>query len=251
MTSSNPAPIVLHADQEHDNLRTAVILFSLTLFFLSYWLINAILQLEFWGSLRDYAVSLSCVLGLTLALAVSAGVEILLKRVWHSGRNLTLAENSIHVQDKFTGDQRINLTEELAHLKWHFNLQGYRRGGREKRLPQKWVCLAYQLQQGDTRLIVHSYLPPQKAQIWLENEAVAPKFHQIKPGDVYQSSLGARMGAPARPRITNEVLSSSDGRYWLAERHRWDEGYELTPHDFAIFMDYITRGKSESHRIYD
>jgi hypothetical protein len=246
MTSSNPAPIVLHADQEHDSLRTAVILFLITFFFLSYWLVYAILQLEFWGGLRDYAVSLSCVLGLTLALAISAGVEILLKRVWHSGRNLTLIENSIHVQDKFTGDQLINLTEGLAHLKWHFYLQGYRRGGREKRLSPKWVCLAYQLQQGDTRLIVHSYLPPQKAKVWLENEANTPKFHEIKPGDVYQSSLKARMGAPARPRINNKVLGSSDGRYWLAERHRWDEGFELTPNDFAIFMDYIAREKSES-----
>ena len=246
MTSSNPSSIVLHADQEHDSLRTSVILFLITFFFLSYWLIYAILQLEFWGSLRDYAVSLSCVLGLTLALAVSAGVEVLLKRVWHSGRNLTLDKTSIHIHDKFTGEQLINFTEGLAHLKWHFSLQGYRRGGREKRLSQKWVCLAYQLQQGNTRLIVHSYMPPQKAQIWLKNETVAPKFHEIKPGGLYKSSFSSRLGAPSRPTLSNEILTGSDGRYWLAERHRWDEGFELTPNDFAIFMDYVARGKNES-----
>jgi hypothetical protein len=243
MSTSSSSPIVLHADQEHDSLRTAVILFLITAFFLSYWLVYAILQLEFWGGLRDYAVSLSCVLGLTLALGVSAVAETILKRVWHSGRSLALDKTSIRAHDKLVGEQLIDLTGGVSHLNWHFSLQGYRRGGREKRLSKNWLCLACQLQQGDTRLIVHSYLPPQKANVWLENEAINPSFHEIKPGDVYQSSLTARMGAPARPRISNEVLGSRDGRYWLAERHRWDEGFELIPDDFAIFMDFIAREK--------
>ncbi|MCB9418837.1 MAG: hypothetical protein H6667_03475 [Ardenticatenaceae bacterium] len=240
MSTASSSSIVLHADQEHDNLRTAVILFLITAFFLSYWLVYAILQADFWGSVRDYAVSLSCVLGLVLALAISAGFEVWLKRVWHSGRRLTLDENSIHIQDKLTNEQTINLTNNVSHLQWQFNLHGYRRGGREKRLSANWVCLAYQLQQGETRLIVHSYLPPQKAQVWLEDGSGRPQFHKINPGDVYESSLSSRFGAPSRPVISNEVLSNSDGRYWLAERHRWDEGFELTPHDFAIFMNKVT-----------
>ena len=246
MTSSDSFPIVLHADQEHDSLRTAVILFLITFFFVSYWLVYAILQLEFWGGLRDYAVSLSCVLGLTLALAVSAGAETLLKRVWRSGRSLALDKTSIRAHDKLIGDQQIDLTKGLSHLKWHFSLQGYRRGGREKRLPQKSICLAYQFQQGDTRLIVHSYMPPQKANLWLENDAVPPKFHEIKPGELIESSLSSRLGAPVRPTLSNEILTGSDGRYWLAERHRWEKGFELTPDDFARFMDYVARGKSQS-----
>lgn len=232
-------------------MRTAVILLLIFFFFLGYWLVYALLQLEFWGSLRDYAVSLSCILGLTLALAVSAGLEVWLKRVWPSGRRLTLDESGIHIKEKAAEEQMIRWSEGLTHLKWQFSLSGYRRGGREKRLPQKWVCLAYQLQQGDTRLIVYSYMPPQKAKIWLENEAANPKFHKIQPADLYESSLKARLGAPARPLINNDVLRGDDGRYWLAERHRWDEGFELTPDDFAVFMDYVARGKSESSKIYD
>lgn len=246
MTNSDSPPIVLHADQEHENLRTVVMLVLISVFFLSYWLINSLLELDFWRDLRDYAVSLSCVLGLVLALAITAGIEACLKRVWHSGRHLTLTENSIRIHDDAANEQVIRLAQGVNHLKWHFNLKGYRRGGREKRVPQNWACLAYQLQQGDTRLIVYSYLSPQKANTWLDDETIKPKFHKIQPGEVYDSSFSARFTSPARPQITNEILTGSDGRYWLAERHRWNEGFELTPHDFAIFMDYLARGKSES-----
>jgi hypothetical protein len=239
MTSSTSSPTVLHADQEHESLRTAVVLFLITFFFLSYWLVYRILQLEFWGSLRDYAVSLSCALGLVLALAVSAGLEAWLKRAWPSGRSLILEENSIRIHDKSDAEQIMRRTDGLAQLRWQFSLQGYRRGGREKRLPKKWLCLACQLQQEGTRLIVHSYMPLQKAQTWLDNDDLRHKFHEIYPDDVYESSLGSRLGAPTRPTISNEVLAGSDGRYWLAERHRWDEGFELTPDDFATFMDYL------------
>jgi hypothetical protein len=244
MTVSDSPPIVLHADREHDSLRTAVILLLIFFFFLCYWLVYALLQLEFWGSLRDYAVSLSCVLGLTLALAISAGAEIWLKRIWPSGRRLTLDENGIRIKEKAVEEQLIHPLKELTHLRWHFNLHGYRRGGREKRLPAKWVCLAYQLQQGDTRLIVHSYMPPQKAEIWLGDDAAGPEFHKIQLGDLYKSSFSSRVGVPTRPVISNEILSSEDGRYWLAERHRWDEGFELTPNDFAIFMDKVAAWQS-------
>jgi hypothetical protein len=240
MTSAKSTPITLHADQEHDTLRTVVILFLITFFFLSYLLVNTILQLDFWGSISDYAVSLSCVLGLVLALAVSAVVENLLKRVWHSGRSLTLTDNGIEIQEKKASVKTIKQSGNAAQLNWYFNLKGYRRGGREKRLSNQWLCLACQLQQGGTRLIAHAYMPPQKAKVWLENEN-QPEFHQIEPGSVYESSFSSRLGAPTRPQISNEILASGDGRYWLAERHRWDEGFELSPDDFATFMAYLAR----------
>jgi hypothetical protein len=183
-------------------------------------------------------------LGLVLALAISAGLEVWLKRIWPSGRSLTLDENGICIKEKGAEEQMIRRSEGLARLNWQFSLRGYRRGGREKRLSQNWVCLACQLQQGDTRLIVHSYMPPQKAKIWLDTEAAHPKFYEIQPADLYESSLKARLGAPARPQIGSEILRGSDGRYWLAERHRWDEGFELTPDDFAIFMDKVAAWQS-------
>lgn len=244
MNSPDSSPIVLHTDQEHDNLRTVVILLLLSFFFLSFWLVNTILKFEFWGSIRDYAVSLSCVFGLVLALAISAGTEIWLKRVWPSGRSLTLNKTSIRIQNKSADSQQISLKKSPAHLRWYFHLKGYRRGGREKRLPRNSVCLAYQLQQGETRLIAHSYMSPDKAKRWLDEHSTDIHFHEIHPEAVYESSLASRFGTPSRPTITNEILTGSDGRYWLAERHRWEEGFELTPQDFAVFMDKVAAWQS-------
>ena len=236
---SSSTPIVLHADQEHDSLRTAVVLFLILLFFLSFWLVRQLLNLELFGVVRDYAFSLACVGGLVLALGITAAVEIGLKRVWHSGRHLVLDEQGIGVHNPGQAVQYVRRDEGLAGLAWYFHLRGYRRGGREKRISSRWQCLAYQLQQGDKRLIVYSYLPPNQAAKWLQEEDVPHRFRQIRPADVYESSLARRLGAPARPHLSNEIITGKDGRHWLAERHRWAEGFELTPADFAIFMDKV------------
>ncbi len=142
MKSTDSSAIVLQADQEHDKLRTVVVLLLIIIFFLCYWLVNTILQLDFWGGLRDYAVSLSCVVGLVLALAISFGIEVWLKRIWPSGRNLILDENQIIIQDEPADSQQINMAKGPAHLRWYFQLKGYRRGGREKRLPKNVVAVS-------------------------------------------------------------------------------------------------------------
>jgi hypothetical protein len=179
-----------------------------------------------------------------LALAISFGLEILLKRIWHSGRSLSLDENHIIIQDESADPQQIDMAKGPTNLLWHFKLKGYRRGGREKRLSQNTVCLACQLQQGDTRLIIHSYMSPAKAESWLGDGTSDFRFYEIHPEEVYDKTLTTRLGAPARPQISNEILTGSNGRYWLAERHRWEEGFELTPQDFAIFMNKVAEWHS-------
>ncbi len=244
MTSPASAPVVLHADQEHDSLRTAVVLLLTALFFVSYWIVNALLQSEIFGAVRDYAVSLSCVGGLVMSLAISAIAEKGLKRIWHSGRNLTLDDTGILVQLRHQADQHFRWDGHLTRLNWTFKLSGYRRGGREKRLSAKWVCLACQLQQDDQRLIVYSYMPPQKASRWLENDRAQQKFHPLNLATISDSSFSARVKMPIRPEISNEILTGKDGRYWLAECHRWLDGLELTAKDFATLMEEITRRQS-------
>ena len=236
MTQPTSPSSVLHADQEHDSLRTAVILLLLTFFFISYWIVNALLQLELFGPVRDYAVSLSCVGGLALALGLSAVVEKTLKQIWHSGRRLTLDDAGLLAQFRHESDRRFRWDVPLTRLNWTFKLSGYRRGGREKRLPTQWVCLACQFQQNDQRLIVHSYMPPKQAAQWLDGDQAEPKFRHLNLANISDSSFSARMKMPTRPEIPNEVLTGRDGRYWLAERHRWTDGLELTAKDFATFM---------------
>jgi hypothetical protein len=44
------------------------------------------------------------------------------------------------------------------------------------------------------------------------------------------------MEGPARPELPTEVIAGESGRYWLAERNRWQEGVELAPGDFETLL---------------
>ncbi len=240
--SPTKTPITLHADREHDGLRTAVIFALIALFFVSYWLVNALLGLEALAAVRDYAVSVSCVLGLVIALGATAVIENMLKRHWPSGRSITLDDAGILAQFRRQNPLRFRFDGSMTRLNWTFKLSGYRRGGREKRLSSKWVCLACQVQQDGQRLVVYSYMPPRKAAVWLDEDA-PEKFQCINQADVADKSFSARVKMPTRPEVTNEMLTGKDGRYWLAERNRWDNGLELTHEDFATFMQFLAGGK--------
>ena len=136
--------------------------------------------------------------------------------------------------------------KRLAATKWYFTLKGYPRGGRERRVPSSWLCLACQLQQDEHRLVVFGYLPPDKAERLVEDG----KFHLIRPADLYDSGpFRRRLSSTDRPKLPTSILAGKDGQYWLAERRRWSDGLELTAADFAAFVETRrrpSRGVSET-----
>ncbi|MCP5101592.1 MAG: hypothetical protein GY943_39110, partial [Chloroflexi bacterium] len=78
----------------------------------------------------------------------------------------------------------------------------------------------------------------------LENTAVNPSFHPIEPKDVYKTSLRSRyMSTPTRPDIPSKVLAGKDGRFWLAEKRRWKDGYELSFKDFETFLQLVEKNQ--------
>ncbi len=245
MMTTLPLPVILHTDREHDKLRTTIVLILILLYFISYRIVQALLNLAMFATVRDYATAISCVLGLVLALGVTAVIEKILKRTWHSGQSLTLDEEGILAQYRHQNPIRIRQNGSMTRINWTFGLKGYRRGGREKRLPAKWVCLACQLQQDDHRLIVYSYMPPREAAVWLNDER--HKFRRINQADAIEPTLASKLKMPIRPEVSNEMLRGKDGRYWLAERNRWLDGLELTHEDFAIFMRYLNNMEDFPH----
>ena len=64
-------------------------------------------------------------------------------------------------------------------------------------------------------------------------------FHPIDPGDVYDTSLLSRVAIPSRPELPADVIAGKDGRYWLAERERWQYGLELTQSDFDKLLAHV------------
>ena len=240
MSATGRTATILHADQEHSSLRLVVLLALLAGLLLGFGVVLLALNAFAPPAIRDYRYFLSCVGAFPVALLLIWGLERLLKRVWHSGLSLELNPYGVIVHDR-RGEGAWNLEPTLswsAHftqLNWYFRVSGYPRAGRERRVPNKWLCLATELRQDDNRLNVFTFLPPERAAAWIDNPRAA--FHLLHPADVYETSARAHLGPPGRPTIPNQVLHSKDGRYWLAERRRWEYGVELTPQDFNTFMD--------------
>jgi len=265
MSADMRHPVILHADQEHSGLRFVIFvaLFAGLVpgFFIARWLLERVAPAAF----RDFGTFLSCVGAVPLALLFIYGLEKLLKRVWRSGLSLELNQWGIVVHDGREEGSRgqgpgareesnstasssavepgtwnlepaIRWSGNLNQLNWYFRLSGYPRAGHERRAPAKWLCLATELHQDGARLNAFTLMPPERAAAFVDDTRLA--FHRLNPAEVYDSSARTRIGPPSRPALSNSVLHSKDGRYWLAERRRWEYGVELTPDDFTTLMEY-------------
>jgi len=240
---------VLHADPEHGGLRIVILVVLLLGLILGFILIQLLLSLLATNSiLIEFANAFSCVGAILLALGIAWATESYLKRAWHSGTTLLLGDSELGFQMRKRGQSQTEENSEeiifewsknLNLTRWYFELSGYSRAGRERRVSSKWLCLACQLQQDEARLILFGYFPPDEAAIWTENKKLAEPFHSISLAHLYGEVGKKGRGAATRPKIPSSMLTGSDGRYWLAEQKRWQEGFELTQKDFATFMEYM------------
>lgn len=223
---TNSAALTLHTDPEHNGIRLMVPFLLILGFAAGYGLLKLGLELLF--PALDTAVLLACVGGVPLGLGLAAVGEKWLKSVWHSGTHLVCDEQGITLWQKSRPGQQFFLAHQINLLAWQFILTGYPRGGRERRVAEHWLCLACQIQQDESRITVYCYLSPKAAGPLLQQQP----FHKLNITEIYDNSLRARMLQPTRPKIPSQLIAGKDGRYWLGERNRWQEGLELSPKDF-------------------
>ena len=237
--TSTSAPVILHADPEHGRLRLAIIFLLIAAVLLLFYFLN-ILWLAFVPpDFPDVSFFTTCVSSIVLGLVVVWAAERGLKKVWHSGRSVTLEKTALKVQDGKDTVYELAWDGHMNTLYWYFTLEGYKRGGRERRVPNRWLCLATQVQEGEHRVILYTYISPKEAESMIDDAARFP-FKEIHPATVYETTTRARFSAPERPeKIPSEVLRGKEGKYWLAEQRRWSEGFELTSTDFEIFINYL------------
>lgn len=233
MATSHHDPTIIHADQEHSGIRYSVLLILVVAFFLSYLALDSLLATVF-PDLTTTAI-FACFGALVPAVIVMGIAEWILKRTWHSGRRLEITGETLALRTTEGEDRAIERNAAIDELWWRFPMSGFPRGGRERRVPAKWTCLAGQLQQEEARIVVFCYAPPRRSQAWLDRY----DFQELDPGVVYDTSFAARLRGPARPEITPEIIAGQNGRYWLAERNRWREGVELTPADFERLLQRV------------
>ncbi len=236
MNLTEQLPITLYADQEHNKLRLVVLLVMPVAVGLSYWL--GIRLIEFVGGiLAEYAVFLSCLWALPVGLGLVYLFEGWLKRRWPSGDQVILAQDGLIAQTCDGGQISLRPGPETAVTNWYFRLDGYPRVGNERRANKQWYCLASQLQQEEGRVVVYAFLSPRETAVYTADDAPFD-FYLIRPAILFDRKLGGSRLAP-RPTLPPDLLRGKDGRFWLAESHRWTEGLELTAKDFQLYMDYI------------
>jgi hypothetical protein len=237
MTVTNSSKVILYADREHAGVRYVVLAILTIIFIIGFLLLNRYLGSMNGTLISEYSLVLSCVGGLVLGLAFSGAGEYLLKKYWPSGRMVTLDE--FGARATLPDSQQVTLDWSLRSyaIKWQFALKGFPRGGREKRIPASYYCLACQLQQDEERLIVYGYFPKKRAARWLDTG----DYFEIRPGDFYDNNpLSRRLKSPDRPDVPASALTGKMGLYWMGERRRWEQGLELTADDFEIFIDKIS-----------
>lgn len=236
---------ILHADPEHGGIRFAALLTIAVGLIGGYFLMRLLLEwLASDSPLLDFATVISCIGAVPIALGFSWLVEHFLRKNWSSGMRFELTGSELHFERDASAngsplsiaidfDQRVNLTC------WFFKLIGYPKAGRERLVSDKWLCLACQMQQDDKRLIAFTYVPPEKAQEWFNAQNLDEPFHEISLTWLYREAGKRRLGATTRPEIPVDMLTGPDGRYWIAERRRWEEGLELSEDDFVTLIDFV------------
>lgn len=235
-------PIVINAEPEHDGIRVTVLLALIVGLIVGFFVINWLVTLLSGGQVRDFNLVVSCVGAFPFAFLVIFLTELILKRTWPSGITLELQSAPTQMLTLRTdqGNHRpFTLGESYAQLNWFFSLKGYPRGGRERRPSNRWFCMAIEVQQDDEQLSLYAYMPPKRMEALTQEEETAVSFHQIFPPDLYDTSIRARIGQPTRPNIPTDIIRSTSGRYWLAERRRWQDGIELSPDDFETLVQFL------------
>jgi hypothetical protein len=236
-TSAAQKAIVLKVDPEHAGLRIAIVLILVAAVLLAFLLLRSLLVI-YLPQLSSPAI-LACLGALPVALVISAAVEAVLKRSWSSGRRLVLDTERLALQKSRRDELALDWREPINETWWHFQLSGYRRGGRERRIPDRWHCVAGQLQQEGKRIVVYSFVSPSQ----LDKLLAKKPLYRLEPKEVYDNSLRRRLEGPVRPELPTEVIAGESGRYWLAERNRWQQGVELTPNDLETLLQALKERK--------
>ncbi len=215
---------VFPIDVDHQGIRLAVPALIVAGFIAGYALISLLLIV------LHSDVSVGCVPfigGIICALAVSAVGDRVLKRVWPSGRTLTLDQAGLELRDNRKRKQaafRIEWSRRVNVLSWRFSVK---RGS--ARIPKGWIMLGLQLLQDDVLVTLYTFAPEKVARTIPGSEA----FVQIAPQAQLESN-----DLPLRDKLDQRRLHK-------AENERWEDGAELRHQDFEKLMEALTQRVSD------
>src|SRR5262249_13914859 len=149
--SGDPSVHVIPIDVEHGGIRLLLPLITLAGLAAGYILTSTIV------TALNIDIAIGCVSfagAIVGALALAAVSDQVLKRIWPSGRSLTLDSEGLQLEDKRRGatkSQRIAWSQRINVLAWQFKVS---RGS--ARVPKGWKMMALQLIQDDVEITLYT-----------------------------------------------------------------------------------------------
>jgi hypothetical protein len=159
-----------------------------------------------------------------IAIGLSGGwlAENSLTGRWHSGRTLSVTSEGITLKDRNGNTTRIGWTQGVSVVTWYFVIRKGRAWA-----PKGWYCLACELKQGDSLIVVYVFVKPEIA-------LALPQWN------AFQELLSRKdSGKRAGDRPLSEIGAQAPLRY--AEQDRWHFGVEMVPADFAQVISGLSQ----------
>ncbi len=220
--SPEPAEVshVFPIDVEHPGIRLALPVMIVIGFIVGYLLTSSVLRIVN----GDLAVGCFPVVGgIIFSLIASAAGDNLLKRIWPSGRSLSVDPDGMELRDRRKGKPpslHIAWSQRVNALAWRFTVK---RGS--ARIPKGWIMLGLQLLQDESMLTLYTFMPEKAATALHEYAA----FQLLAPRAQLESNE-----LPLREKIEQRRLHK-------AEDERWEDGAELRRQDFQLLLDVLTQ----------
>ncbi len=236
-------PVELTGNPEHDGLSLAIASAFVVLVLIVTFIVDLVLYFWLGGTRIEYIIP-SCFVGLIIGMIAIYFLDPVLKRMIPSGVVITLSDESISLERPT--HEEIELTHPLAEppLFWRRQLRGRGYTNRERQVHKSWYCYACQVQNEDDKIVLHTYIHPR--QISELDEILTFRVLDLK--ELEKSGATRRANRISRmrtfgtlPTIPSSIIVGESGRYWLGERHRWEQGIELTLEDFKQVVAYLKK----------
>jgi hypothetical protein len=151
--------------------------------------------------------------------AMAFGVERLLKARMPSRRMAELSASELALIDRRSQPPivtRIDWAQKVNVLAWRFAIR------RRTRVPKGWYCIAVQLLQDESDLILYTFMSPDDA------ERVSGYRNFVRLRSRRETESNTDLSAVAEQR-----------RLLKLEDARWTDGCELRPEDFTVILEII------------
>lgn len=210
----------IKVDAEHMTIRLAVPVFMLVSAVVTHLIGLLIID----DLLSDAGINPLCVLLPLDFMALLAGgyvIESLLKR-WMPSRRFA----RLSVDELVLTDGRHN-PPEMIRIDWHrtVNVQAWRfRIWQRSHVPKGWYCLAAQLLQDESEMILYTFMAPEEA--------------EIVPGINHFVRLLRRKEIGT---LSDLRIAAEQRRLLKLEDARWEDGAEINKEDFKAVLAHIRR----------